>query len=43
MLERVNLALESKNAELKAAKPVRPSLIEALETALDLAREAAPQ
>jgi len=41
MLERVKLALESENEELRAAKPVRPSLIEALETALDLAREAA--
>jgi hypothetical protein len=41
MLERVKLALESENEELKAAKPVRPSLLEALETALGLAREAA--
>jgi hypothetical protein len=41
MLERVKLALESENEDLRAAKPVRPSLIEALETALDLAREAA--
>jgi len=41
MLERMKLALESENEELKAAKPVRPSLMEALETALDLAREAA--
>ena len=37
MLERMKLALESENEELKAA----PSLMEALETALNLAREAA--
>src|SRR5262249_20770811 len=42
MLERMKLALESENEELKAAKPSKPSLIEALETVLDLAREAAP-
>ena len=42
MLERMKLALESENEELKAAKaPIGPSLMEALETALNLAREAA--
>src|SRR5262249_47549948 len=42
MLERMKLALESENEELKAAKaPIEPSLMEALETALNLAREAA--
>jgi hypothetical protein len=41
MLERVKVALESENEELRAAKPVRPSLMEALEIALELAREAA--
>jgi len=40
-LKEAKLALESENKELRAAKPVMPSLIEALETALDLAREAA--
>ena len=42
MLECMKLALESENEELKAAKaPIGPSLMEALETALNLAREAA--
>ena len=42
MLERMKLALESENEELKAAKaPIGPSLMEVLETALNLAREAA--
>lgn len=41
MLERVKLAQQSEIEELKAQAPVRPSLVEALETALELAREAA--